>query len=330
MELLRPPKAMLKRGLSNWPKIVLVGEDETPPMGMPYIRATKQDYVLTFRLLLPTLEDKYPYIKWDEVFYELTGRRFSPIRVNYTPPKEDMGNLSYGKAQPWVRENKTLEELSRDVGSHVDMDLLVEMRMIPKLFGDLADVVKVNVTNEYQWMDGYNKKLGICSGYLKPQARKRSLVILDISRSIPDGLCVGMLTLIKTITDITHADLIITGSISKFYTNADVRKLDIRKVREEIGRSNEADMFKEILNTRNMDYATVISFGDSDNPGDIRLEQPIHTEQLYDFFVGERDRYGSSYKCGTGYARWVTSNCKDVKVVCNYSWAKLFRNNCRW
>lgn len=325
MELLRPPKAMLKRGLTDWPKIVLVGENEQPPLGMPYIRATKQDYVLTFRVLLPTLEEKYPYINWNEVFYGMTGRKYRPIKIDYTPPKLDQGNNTYYDAQPWLVEEKTLEELSRDVGSHVDMDILLEMQMIPKLFGDLAEVVKVNVTNEYRWIDGFNKKLGICSGHLQPQARKRSLVILDISRSIPDGLCTGMLTLIKTITDITHADLIITGAISKFYTNDEVRRMDIRKERHEIGRSNESEMFRKILDTHNMDYATVISFGDSDNPGPIVLNQPIHTEQLYDFFVGFSDTYGCNYKYGTGYARWVTTNSKNVKVVRNHEWAKLFK-----
>lgn len=325
MELLRPPDAMLRRGIKDWPKIVLVGDKEKPPIGMPYIRATKNDYVLTFRLLMPTLKEKHPYIEWNEVFYELTGRKYRTVKIDYTPPEKDYGNNQYGEGRPDLVEEKTLEELSRDVGSYVDMDILLEMQMIPKLFGDLAEVIKVNVTNEYKWMDGYNKKLGICSGYLEPQARKKSLVILDISRSIPDGLMTGMLTLIKTITDITHADLIITGAISKFYTNSQVMSLDIRKERHDIGRSNESSYFRRILKNNNMDYATVISFGDSDCPGPIELDYPIHTEQLYDFFIGYKDGYGTHYTEGTGYARWVTENCKNVKVIRNYEWAKLFR-----
>jgi len=102
-------------------------------------------------------------------------------------------------------------------------------------------------------------------------------------------------------------------------------KMDIKKEREEIPRSNESRYFRRILKKNNMDYDVVISFGDSDNPGPISLEQKINTKHLYDFFIGEYDVYGCKYTSGTGYARWVTKNCPSAEVHRCYDWAKLFK-----
>lgn len=324
MRMLETPFELSCKGVS-WPKIVLVGPREKAPEGIPYLKWDEDsDNLLIFRLMLPMLEKKFRFFKWREVFADLTGEKYTPVKLSYNPPAEDRGNNSYSESAEGVCD-KTLEELAMDTGSSVDMDLLLKMRLVPKFFGELADVIKVNLTNSYQWTDGYNKKLGICCGYLEERPRKRSLVILDISASIPDGLSAGMMTLIKTITDITNADLILTGGISKFYTNEEVLKMDIDYERRSIPRSNESSFFRKILKTHDMNYDVVISFGDSDNPGDIKLDQRINTKHLYDFFIGKQDVYGTSYINGTGYARWVTANKPIVQVHRCYDWARLFR-----
>lgn len=324
MRMLETPFELSCKGVS-WPKIVLVGRGDRPPEGIPYLRwDDSSDKLLVFRLMLPMLEKKFTFFKWREVFADLTGEEYEPVKLSYNPPAEDVGNNSYDESTEGICD-KTLKELAMDTGSSVDMDLLLKMKLVPKFFGELADVIKVNLTNSYQWTDGYNKKLGICCGYLEERPRKRSLVILDISASIPDGLSAGMMTLIKTITDITSADLILTGGISKFYTNEEVLKMDIDEERRSIPRSNESSVFKSILKTHNMDYDVVISFGDSDNPGPIKLDKKINTKHLYDFFIGECDIYGTNYINGTGYARWVTENKPSVQIHRCYDWARLFR-----
>lgn len=324
MRMLETPFELSCKGVS-WPKIVLVGPRERPPEGIPYLRWDESsDKLLVFRLMLPMLEKKFTFFRWREVFTDLTGEKYTPVKLSYKIPDEDVGNNSYDKSTEGICD-KTLKELAMDTGSSVDMDLLLKMKLVPKFFGELADVIKVNLTNSYQWTDGYNKKLGICCGYLEERPRKRSLVILDISASIPDGLSAGMMTLIKTITDITSADLILTGGISKFYTNEEVLKMDIDEERRSIPRSNESTCFRKILKTHNMDYDVVISFGDSDNPGTIKLDKKINTKHLYDFFIGKWDVYGSSYMNGTGYARWVTENKPNVQIHRCYDWARLFR-----
>lgn len=325
MRMLETPFELSCKGVS-WPKIVLVGPRERPPEGIPYLRWDEGlDNLLIFRLMIPMLEKKFGFFRWRVVFADLTGEKYEPVKLSYKVPNEDRGNNSYDESVEGICD-KTLTELAMDTGSSVDMDLLLKMKLVPKFFGELADIIKVNLTNSYQWTDGYNKKLGICCGYLEERPMKRSLVILDISSSIPDGLSAGMMTLIKTITDITNADLILTGGISKFYTNEEVLKMDIEDERRSIPRSNESFCFRKILKEQNMDYDVVISFGDSDNPGVIRLDQKINTKHLYDFFIGKWDVYGTSYIEGTGYARWVTENKPNVQIHRCYDWARLFRS----
>ena len=336
MEILRMPSALENKGITGWPKIVLVGANEPAPTnGLPFIRATRQDYVLTFRVLMPALMLKYPRFNWDNIFYELTGRKYIPVKTEICIPNSPtVSDLGYAPNNI-SEETKTLEELASNMSSHVDLNILRELHMIPAFFEDIAEAIKVNITNSYQWHDGYNKKTRMCTGYLEEQQRKKSLVILDISSSIPDGLSASMMVLIQTITEVTHADLIITGGSSYFYTNEEVRTMDIHKERKRIPRSNESEMFLEILDTHDMNYEVVIAFGDSDAPLRFRdysklltkekkVDSAKHVKKLYSFFIGERDTYGNHYSTVAGYARWVLESSPNVEVIHNYKWAHLF------
>ncbi|WP_298049633.1 hypothetical protein [uncultured Bifidobacterium sp.] len=325
MRLLELPPALAKRGLFDWPTIVVLEDknDSVPP-GTPYLIGNgESDDMLLYRLMIPMMQKKFKQFDWTRIYHEVFGEWYEPILVHYEVPENEVPPRTYGEPVDGVCD-VTLKDLACDVSSYVDLDLLTDLKMLPKFFGDLAEAIKVNVTNSYQWIDGYNKKTGLCSGYLQAQPRKKSLVILDISYSIPDGVSSAMMTLIKTVTDVTHADLVLTAGKSYFYTNEEVRVMDVEAERRRIPRGNESDMFNEILKTHHMDYDVVISFGDSDAPEVEKLDYPIHTKTLYDCFLGERDGYGSSYKTGTGYARWVTANCKDVEVVHNTDWARFF------
>ena len=327
MEILRMPKAMEKRGITGWPKIMLVNKNEEPPVGIPFIRATRQDYALTFRVLVPLLMQKHPSFDWYAIYEELTGRRFKKQEVLYKTGDDEVGHQHSGTASVNDVERTSLEELASDVCSHVDLNMLLAMKMIPAFFEDVAEAIKVNVTNNYAWTDGYNKKTGMCTGYLTEQPRKKSLVILDISYSIPDGLSAGMMTLIQTITDVTHADLILTAGKSYFYTNDEVRSFDQRQERARIPRGNESDMFNQILAKHDMDYEVVITFGDSDSPWAAGCPDlgTLHTKKWYSFFIGERDTYGVHYTEGCGYGQWVKRFAPNVEIVHNTDWARVFR-----
>jgi hypothetical protein len=319
------PRALRNKGITGWPKIVLLGRNEpVPAIGVPYLRASKQDYALTFRLMVPLLEQSNPQFNWKRIYYELTGRKYKPAELFYRTNSEvdnSTGSSYYNSIER--TEETTLAELASDTASALDLNTLMELKMLPTFMSNIAEAIKVNVTNNFAWQDGYNKKTKLCTGSLVEQPRKKSLVILDISWSIPEAVSAGMMTLIQTITDITHADLILTGAKSYFYTNDEVKAMDIHAERKRIPRNNESEMFREILKTHDMNYENVIVFGDSDNPGSIEVNAS-DVKKFYSFFVGKRDRYNRSYTSCAGYGRWIIDNNPNAQVIHNTNWAKLF------
>lgn len=323
MELIQLPKPMRNRGFTGWPQVYRVGKNEQlPPPGISYIIAEETDFALVFRLMVPTLMKQHPYFDWLEIYQSLTNTPYREQRVYQTVINNGTGASYY---QPTMTsELVTLEQLAADNATYVDLDMLTQLSMIPAFMTDIRDAITVNVTNNYAWTDGYNKKTGICSGYLTEQPKTRSLVILDISASIPDGVSAGMMTLIKTITDVVNADLILTGGQSYFYTLEEVRAMDIRRERARIPRSNESEMFRRILDTHDMDYENVITFGDSDNPGHIELNQRINTKRWYSFFTMKQDVYGNDFTIGAGYGRWVKHHNPHVQIIHNTDWARFF------
>jgi hypothetical protein len=275
--------------------------------------------------MVPTLEKQHGYFEWAEIYKNLTGVPYYEQRI-YTQVEVEGTGASYG-ASSYGPELVTIEELASDRATYVDLDMLTELAMVPAFLTDIREAITINVTNSYKWQDGFNKKTGLCTGSIVEQPKPRSLIILDISASIPDGVSAGMLTLIKTITDIVCSDLIVTGSTSFFYTKNEAMQLDIREVRRIVGRSNESDMFRQILVTHDMDYDNVITFGDTDNPGGIKLQQRLNIRRWYSFFTMERDTYGHRYVSGCGYGRWVQENCPHVQIIHNTDWAKFFKKN---
>lgn len=332
MELIQLPRTMRNRGFTGWPQVYRVSKNEPlPPPGITYVIAEEADFPLVFRLMLPTLMKQHGYFDWTEIYRSVTGQEYHRQRVYQTVSYGEGDGISYDEPS-CSKCDMSLEELASDKATYVDLDMLTEMAMVPAFMTDIREAITVNVTNNYAWTDGYNKKTGICSGSLVEQPRSRSLVILDISSSIPDGVSAGMLTLIKTISGIVNADVILTGGQSYFYTVDEVRSMDIREERWRISRANESQMFRNILKTHDMDYENVIAFGDSDNPGEIKLEQRISTKRFYSFFTMKTDTYGRSHKTMSGYGRWVAENNPRVQVIHNTQWAKFFnrRSGQRW
>jgi hypothetical protein len=332
MELIQLPRPMRARGFTGWPQVYRISKnEETPPLGVSYIIAEQVDFALVFRLMIPTLEKQHGYFNWPEIYESITKIPYQPQRVFQ---REDNGSDGTGHVYTGTdpsRCSRSLDEQARDEATYVDLDMLTQLAMVPAFISDIREAITVNVTNSFHWQDGYNKKTGICTGSLTEQPQPRSLVILDISGSIPDGVSAGMLTLIKTITDVVNADLIITGGSSYFYTRDEARQLDIREVRRKVSFSNEALMFYEILKTHDMDYHNVITFGDSDHPGafggeaEITLKQKLSIERWYSFFCMKNDSYGTRSVKGVGYGRWVHQNCPTATRIDNTDWAKYFK-----
>ena len=332
MHVLQTPDAMLKRGI-KLPKIMVINpKEKNVPIGMPYIRAYdgETDTFLVYRIILPWLMKSYSQYNWENIYEEITGYKYHMHQIYFCaePKPDDFTGHVYSQdiVQPET-ETMTIEEMMEDL-SYVDLDIIMEMHLMPTFMSDISEAIRKNVTNSWMWCDGYNKKNGLCTGYLYQPPESKTLIIIDLSWSIPEGVSVGLIGLINTMVDITNADLILTGGRSKFFTNDEAMTLKPEWVRANIPRANESKEFVRILTSNDMNYETVISFGDSDTPTICEQElQEISTgsvKKLYDFFVGERDRYGCSCKHGTGYARWVNKLNPHCKIDRRTDWAKMF------
>ena len=112
MRMLETPFELSRRGVT-WPKIVLVGSTERPPEGIPYLRwDNSSDKILIFRLMLPILEKKFGFFKWRDVYAEMVGEEYKPVKLNYDPPKEDHGNNFYYES---TGERKLPNSLKKNV-----------------------------------------------------------------------------------------------------------------------------------------------------------------------------------------------------------------------
>lgn len=336
MRVLKQPAVLAHKGI-KWPKIMVLENREKPPIGMPYIRACsdEEDDLLIYRLLIPMLCKKYSQYNWKAMYRNIANKNFHNLPVQYWDPENGLGeltnlftndgNITNGRCR------ETLLELASDLTTSVNLDVIMAMKLMPTWMEDIADAVRINVTNSFAWTDGYNKKTGICSGYLTRAKDKRVLMIVDISSSIPEGVSAGLLTLMTTMVDITKADLIVTGGKSYFWEHQDAINLDKNEVRAMIPRSNESYMFNEILNTIDLDYDIVICFGDSDTPHinedvEERLKNAPKIKKLMSYFIGNYDRYGGSHKAGAGYSRWIKDiNNPNVQIEHYTDWVEVFK-----
>ena len=334
LKILKAPEALVTRGLAKaWPKLVLVSGNSKPPTdGTPFIMVrNEEDESLAIRLILPMLIKKMPFFNWREVYKNVFHREYSPIRICFAEEVKGRTGSTYGApSEPDIDVTETtLEELMDSDNTWIDMDIVHELGIMPKFCEDIYEAIRSDITNSFIWNDGYNKKTGLCVGSLEYNKLPRTLIIIDVSGSMPNGISGGLLAMVGTMSSITNADIIITGSKSVFIKNEDAVNADPRKLRREIGRSNESHEFIKIFETHDMGYDNVISFGDSDNPGCEWIDDipGVNPKILYDFFVSRTDTYGVSSKQGTGYARWCKRANPGLTVKTYDNWAHCFNWN---
>lgn len=210
-----------------------------------------------------------------------------------------------------------------DLSSSVDIEALQKLGLLPKFVGDIADCIKHNLSQSMRWTEGYNKKLGYPLGRFNCKSELPSLLIIDISASIPDGIAATMLMLADTLRSQCNAELIITSHRSGYYPiGAELPKP--QTLRDYYGRGNESIEFRQILakHIAGREFGYVISFGDDDTPclydaqGEFDIDMKgtvVHSVLHYHTW-----RTHSS----TGYAKWVdqcSPNCEHAydKTWCN-------------
>lgn len=234
-----------------------------------------------------------------------------------------------GGAYDFHVDRMSIQDYVGDLSSHVDIDALQKLGMLPKFVGDVTDCIKHNKSQSMRWTEGYNKKLGYPLGRFNCKAELPNLIVIDASASIPDGIASTMICLADTLRSQCNADLIITSARSGYYpAGSELPKP--QTIRDYFGRSNESAEFAAILKNYvcGREFGYVISFGDNDCPC------WSNTQDFFDRY--DIDMVGTKvhsvhhyhtweYGAETGYAKWVDECSPNAEKVFDTSWCDIMR-----
>lgn len=219
-----------------------------------------------------------------------------------------------------------VEDYCFDEASHVNIETLQDLGMLPKFMDDAADAIRINMENRMRWRECWNKRLGAAVGDASYATDAANLIILDISASIPEGISATMLQLIDTLRNQAEAELIVTGSVS-MYWGKDDELPDPQWIRSHIGYANECVGFLSILekHVAGRHFGNVISFGDNDSPYyRFGSQYNPNSYALPGVTVDRVMHYHTTYEDKeTGYARWVGFFCPGAEQVFDTSWCEV-------
>lgn len=222
-----------------------------------------------------------------------------------------------------MSEKLDIEDYVGDLNSYVNIEVLQRLRLMPAFIGNILDCVKLNIGSGIYWSEGYNKRLGLPVGRFDSSRQKPNLIILDVSGSIPRGISATMISLIDTLRTQLSADLIITGSSSRFYPMNSTLP-NPQTIRNQFGYGNESYDFFEILtnNIRGKHYGHVFSFGDDDTPDYQYFKDGFSligttVDHVHHYHTG---RWG---KGKTGYAKWCHMLAENPLEEYDTSWCTV-------
>lgn len=214
----------------------------------------------------------------------------------------------------------SIEEYIGDMSSYVNIEMLQRLRLMPMFIGNIIDCVKVNLSSGVHWSEGYNKRLGLAVGRYNASPQLPNLVVLDVSGSIPRGISATMISLIDTLRTQLSADLIITGSISRYYAAGD-QLPNPDRIRASFGYGNEDFDFFNILanHIKGRKIGHVFSFGDYDTPWYERMKP----ESLAGTSVRYVHHYHTHSETKTGYAKWCHMLADEPEVEYCTDWCDV-------
>lgn len=156
----------------------------------------------------------------------------------------------------------------KDETAYVDIEKLKQLNVFPVWLSNIEDAISTNIQNfaTHNPMM-YNKKLGGMYGGVEMTSPNKSLIIIDISGSIPRAISSTCLMLAKHLSESFYADIMITGSKSTLYTYENIHTLNVETIYEENEMGNDQAVFKSLVTSDVRSYDTAIVFGDEDNPG---------------------------------------------------------------
>ena len=277
------------------------------PKGLPYIIANKRELpfiklFLEFHILYKScLRTNLP-IKWLDCLKKLG---YKPNMKQYK--LNSGGNYWDSLNEPPV--TITVEDFIEEE-YFVNFDKLFELKIFPKWLDDLKSNIEVNIIDELLFNPmKKKKKLGLPIGHSEVKHNMKNLLILDCSKSIPTSIVKTITVMAKLMSKKFYADVIITCGKSFLVDYDDVENTDFVELAAYGGRSNESEMYSEIMK-KEKEYNVCISFGDDDSPGIYTKECNFKIETLYSLHT-DNDSYNI-----TGYARQFKP--KTTHIV--YDW----------
>lgn len=335
--------------------------DQAIEQGIPYIVWQRSEEDLIKIILRPILEKIFPYIDWDRVLGKKRRFKTQIMMVDpekrmsasldrtieksfeesseESAPLFDMSSVTKDGEHTEIadiandvrtfdcqgKKNNvkmlSLEEYVSDVSSNINIEVIQKLGMLPSFIGNIVDCIKTNMSNAMRWNEGYTKKLGVPLGNFQSHYGLKNLIILDVSGSIPRGISATMISLIETLRNQCHADLIITAGCSRFYPyGSDLP--DPQDIRDLFGYMNESYEFFDILENHifGHEYGHVISFGDNDAPN----YEILHKRKASNTKVHEVHHYHTIWNnTETGYARWVDMICTPDVTHYDRSWCNV-------
>lgn len=337
--------------------------------GLPFVRWKQGKEKLISLMLMPVLKKMFPHILWNKVhnvpksrsiIVETPSSGSTDMEIELDPSfKSGTDHADGGSIMPDEGETYTVNAIHAsdfrqfgndgsiagdnyeridlsvhvgDLSSQVNLDVLQNLKLMPQFIGDIMDCIKTNVVAGTLWSEGWNKKKGAALGNYDRTGQLRNLIIVDISGSIPIGISSTMLMLVDTLRSQVHADLIITGSKSRYYPYEGELPTP-QEIRNTIARGNEAKEFLAILRDHIVGHhwGHVISFGDNDCPAnwvghDFRMGTSFKdvnpqmagttVEHVHHYHV---ERWGKK----TGYALWCHDLAKKPDVSFDTSWCNV-------
>jgi hypothetical protein len=323
--------------------------------GIPFIIKPKDwsDDKLIKAILFGTLKRLFPHVDWSEKLginrrtiaqipvilvdaayrenpgFDTTGNGSEHIEVS-DGYRETGGGFEDEGDDSWIHED--VDDYLGDFGSYVNMDILQQFKLLPKFMDDIATAIRTNLES-IAWMDGYNKKLGVPTGYYSNASDAPNLIILDTSGSIPLGIAHTMISLIDTLRTQANADLIITSGRSKYWA-ANEELPTPKELSSLIGGCNECAQFYTILKEKVLGrhFGNVIVFGDNDSPADPRLSWRFSSKMDFnraqldekDFQSTQIDNIMAFHTYDKrkipGYGRWAKQCAPNAPVSIDTDW----------
>jgi len=331
---------------------VLIAESR----GVPYLVKPKgiSEKMLVKLALYQTLIKLFPDINWKKQL-GISSNKFYEVNVHVPGngvahqskhDEVDYAIVDYSdeerKFSGGVEEDyyeRPLDKYVGDLSAYVNIEELQDLNLLPSFLSDITDSIRRNVYGSRMWSEGYNKKLDAALGNFNQDYEAPNLIILDISGSIPRGVSATMLTLIHTLKERAHADVIVTGSTSYYWKYSEELPTP-QWLRDHIGYGNESFIFHKILKDHILGHhwGNVIVFGDNDSPSTFKetySEDYMNAEQKKDpnyrnMFANTSVKnvmfYHTRQQLKTGYGKWIFEIDDKVPFTINTEWCKFMKD----